>query len=387
MPGKNLIFLISQPRAGSTLLNLLLSSHKDIASASEGWISLHPIFAMKNYGNDSVFNSFLAKQALDEFFASNNITHEFHQEQIGIFLNSFYEKAIENQQKKFFLDKTPRYFYIIDELIDIFPNAKFIFLYRNPAAVLNSIINTWIKDDESLILNFMDDLLLAPSNMVKSWAKYPKKIFTLKYENLVCNPKDTLIPLYNFLNLKGDIITSYALPETQSTLGDPIGVKKHKKPSAINMDNWINELSSSKFNRFALSYIKAVGKKTFQLMGYDYNKILNSIEGSSSKTNLVDFQKLYSINQALSHSRDIKRAVFYKIMDDNENRNQKPGLEKLINQIANTETQRLSQSMKNYGNEMNRLRVELFNGKDSLLWKYTKGLRELNHYLRMFLKK
>ncbi len=385
MSGNNLIFLISQPRAGSTLLNRLLSSHRDIASAAEGWISLHPIFATKNYGNDSVFNSFLAKQALNEFFSCNNITHDFHKKQIGTFLNSFYEKAIENQQKKFFLDKTPRYYYIVEELIKIFPNAKFIFLFRNPAAVLNSIINTWIKEDESLILNFMDDLLLAPSNMVRSLVRYPTKIFTLKYENLVCNPKDTLTPLYNFLNLEGDIVTNYTLLDTQSTFGDPIGIKKHSKPSAVSIDNWRNELSSSNFIGFASSYIKSIGKETLQLMGYDFDKTLNYLENVPSKPDSLDFQKLYTVNQALSTTRDIKRAVFYKLMDKNTKCG--PGLEKLINRIASTDTQRLHQSIKKLQNETNRLQSELSNIKKILLWKYTKTLRKLFNYLYKIFKK
>jgi hypothetical protein len=45
--GKNLIFLISQPRAGSTLTQAILGSHRDIYTLSEPWLMLHPIYALR----------------------------------------------------------------------------------------------------------------------------------------------------------------------------------------------------------------------------------------------------------------------------------------------------------------------------------------------------
>ena len=38
--GDNLIFIISQPRSGSTLLQRMLSGHADIKSAAETWLML-----------------------------------------------------------------------------------------------------------------------------------------------------------------------------------------------------------------------------------------------------------------------------------------------------------------------------------------------------------
>lgn len=40
--GENLIFLISQPRAGSTMLQKVLGSHPEIHTVSEPWVALPP---------------------------------------------------------------------------------------------------------------------------------------------------------------------------------------------------------------------------------------------------------------------------------------------------------------------------------------------------------
>jgi len=48
--GKNLIFLISQPRSGSTLLQRVTGSHSEIQTESEPRIMLHPRYALKHEG-------------------------------------------------------------------------------------------------------------------------------------------------------------------------------------------------------------------------------------------------------------------------------------------------------------------------------------------------
>ena len=45
--GENLIFIISQPRSGSTLLQRMLSGNKDIKASAETWLMLHPLY--QNY--------------------------------------------------------------------------------------------------------------------------------------------------------------------------------------------------------------------------------------------------------------------------------------------------------------------------------------------------
>ena len=46
----------------------------------------------------------------------------------------------------YFLDKTPRYYLILKELEQVFPDAKFIFLFRNPVQIYASMLSTWGKD-------------------------------------------------------------------------------------------------------------------------------------------------------------------------------------------------------------------------------------------------
>ena len=55
--GENLIFIISQPRAGSTLLQRILGGHPEIHTAAEPWIMLHPLYALKSKGCSAEYNA------------------------------------------------------------------------------------------------------------------------------------------------------------------------------------------------------------------------------------------------------------------------------------------------------------------------------------------
>ena len=162
LKGEKLIFLISQPRSGSTLLQLMLSKNDEVATTSEPWIALHPFFALHDGAVDPNYGANQAKPALLEFLRESGVGTAFYKQQIAVFLQNLYNQSIRHQGKKFFLDKTPRYYNIIDDLYEVFPDAKFLVLLRNPLAVLNSVLNTWVKDDDSLLLNNFEDLMIAP---------------------------------------------------------------------------------------------------------------------------------------------------------------------------------------------------------------------------------
>src|SRR5690606_28366886 len=66
------------------------------------------------------------------------------------------------ENTRYVLDKTPRYYELLSHIPKLFPQARIIILKRNPLAVLNSIIDTWQADNISKLVEFKRDLLHAP---------------------------------------------------------------------------------------------------------------------------------------------------------------------------------------------------------------------------------
>ena len=126
------IFLFSLPRSGSTLLQRLLAGHPDIMTVSEPWLLLPFCYAVKPEGLFSEYNHGWAAKALNEFILGLPNQELDYYKVLNRFALALYGGANKNNAL-YFLDKTPRYYLIIPQIVEIFPEAKFIFLFRNPS--------------------------------------------------------------------------------------------------------------------------------------------------------------------------------------------------------------------------------------------------------------
>ncbi|MBU0595569.1 sulfotransferase, partial [Candidatus Bipolaricaulota bacterium] len=133
--GDNLIFLISQPRAGSTLLQRILGSHPEVHTVSEPWLMLHPFYATRAEGIDTEYSQRIARVGVGSFMEEMPNGRDDHDEGIRRMYAHLYTRALDGSGKSRFLDKTPRYYLIIPDLLRVFPEARFILLFRNPLAV------------------------------------------------------------------------------------------------------------------------------------------------------------------------------------------------------------------------------------------------------------
>src|SRR6202012_2553875 len=68
--GENLVFLISQPRSGSTLLQRILAGHEEVFTTAEPWIMLHLMHGLKRNGHTADYNAEWARNALADFCES-----------------------------------------------------------------------------------------------------------------------------------------------------------------------------------------------------------------------------------------------------------------------------------------------------------------------------
>ncbi len=129
----NLLFIVSQPRSGSTLLQAILSNNNQVATASEPWLLL-PFLSIKKPGIvQAEYDYSLASKAVHEFISKAGGEIQLDKK-LNSFLTDIYS-SIANGNTEYILDKTPRYYEILPEIKKIFPEAKIIVLKRNPLAV------------------------------------------------------------------------------------------------------------------------------------------------------------------------------------------------------------------------------------------------------------
>lgn len=274
--GDNLIFLISQPRSGSTLSQKILGNHPSIFTTSEPWLMLSPIYARRNRGITATYNSSLYKVAVDGFVESLPNGEDVYNESIRKMYNHLYGSALKGSSKNFFLDKTPRYYSIIPELKSIFPKAKFLILLRNPLAILASILNSWIKNDWLDLKDYKNDLFEAPRYLIEGIDLLQNDCHVFRYEELLRSPSDEIYKICQFLDIDfDDSLLNYQSHAWE--LGDHKTVDQKNFPDSNHLNKWIEQLSDPQAWRVMNDYLEALGEESIDKLGYSFTDIQRKI--------------------------------------------------------------------------------------------------------------
>jgi hypothetical protein len=279
-------FIISQPRAGSTLLQRLLATHPQIQTIGEPWAAIPFVYALREKGVSAEYIHVSLAQGFGEFVSKLPGGRAEYFREVRAMLERLQQK-ISEPGKTYFLDKTPRYHLILDELAEIFPDAKFIVLWRNPLAVVASILNTWKKGEFDLRY-YEQDIFRGPHNILSFVEKRAVQICEVRYEDLVTRPEEGGRRVTDFLELPP--LASVALPEhdplKQARLGDKTGIEKFQSVSTAPAEEWKSAFASSLRRFWGKRYLEFLGHEAVKKMGYSADELIaamNSVNTSGAQ--------------------------------------------------------------------------------------------------------
>lgn len=129
----------------------------------------------------------------------------------------------------------------IPQLLQLFPDAKFVFIVRNPENVFRSTRNLWRNvtrllglteaSDQVLEQNLLTFYELLLKNYLEHRTQIPEKnLVEVKYEDLEADPTNTIKTIYESLSLDG---FSELAPRLESYLKEKAGYQK----SPHNLEN------------------------------------------------------------------------------------------------------------------------------------------------------
>lgn len=328
MDTRKLIFILSLPRSGSTLLQKLLGNHPQIhAPISEPWIMLHPLYAIRERGIKTEYSADFARIGLEDFIAQVPEGEELFFQAVRNYANTFYQRALEISNKQYILDKTPRYLYIIPELFRVYPQARYIILLRNPLASLSSTLSGWFKNNMALLKESQNfyDLVEGPKRLVEGMEYLGTDALLVHYEDLALKPNETMRYLCQKLDIPfSSRLLNYSLHAAfQPRLGDNYGIVKYNRPVSENVNKWISHLNSQDRRPFAQVYLEALGKKMITNLGYDYAEMksqlseaknhekegLYQIPTERSAKNEFTIEEFFEAVTGLIEKGDIERAI------------------------------------------------------------------------------
>lgn len=289
------IFIFSLPRAGSTLLQRILSSHTQICSTAEPWVLLPYIYARKEKGLLAEYSHHLGYKAYNEFIEKLPKKDQDYNPLLRDFIISLYAKQCRNNEI-YFLDKTPRYYLIIPEIIEIFPEAKFIFLFRNPAHVFASIISTFCKGRLNRLHGNLIDFQTGPSALATGYRLLVNKSYKLQYEDLVKDPELHTKEIFNYLGIQNEpsVVDQFCDTTFSGSMGDLTGINKYSSISTDSLLTWTEIINSATRKRLLVHLLSSIDSATFTTHGYSRKSVIDEV--ISLNTNAIGIRDMLDIS-------------------------------------------------------------------------------------------
>lgn len=277
--GEGLIFIISAPRSGSTLLQRMLASHSMVFTHPEPHILTPLAFQGVYYEVDkAAFNHRVAAQALREYVEELPNGEEDYLDACREYCRVLYMRIMEGTGKHYFIDKTPNYAdTILPFLEKIFPNAKYIVLTRHPLAILSSNANTFFNGDYNLA-NYSRDIL---GDFIPPISKFLENkqlsILHVQYENVVQDPENVTSDILKFLglNYEKQCVDFGGQKHITKTYGDP-KIHLHTRPVTSSISNWVKDMNNnSGIYELCRSILRNIPDENLDIFGYPKKELWN----------------------------------------------------------------------------------------------------------------
>lgn len=193
-------FILSCERSGSTMLRYIVDTHSQACCPGE--------LALGSLCNALRLTLTRTPRNADSRMVELQALAETREIVSGI-MNA-YARA---KGKKLWCEKTPWNLQHLPTLAAVFPDAKYICLYRNCVDVVHSCLETsrhgFMPELARYVARMPGNLVAA---MMESWsektaklidfeAQHPGKSFRVTYESMVTSPETTLPALFSFLGL------------------------------------------------------------------------------------------------------------------------------------------------------------------------------------------
>jgi len=272
------IFIFSLPRSGSTLTQRILATHPGVATASEPWILLPLLYSCKRDGLYAEYGHRVALKAIEDFCESLPGGPSDYLGEIGELALRLYARSAKGKAR-FFVDKTPRYHVISAEILRLFPDGKFVFLWRNPLAIISSIVETWGKGRWN-IYEFDFDLFDGLAALVEACRVAGDRACSVQFEDIIGEGSEARQRLFSHIGLEFEDARTAEFSSIQlaGRMGDHTGIGIYFALSEEPLDKWKESLGSPIRKMWCRRYLRWIGEDRLRIMGYDARILLGELD-------------------------------------------------------------------------------------------------------------
>lgn len=280
------LFLFSVPRSGSTMVQRVLAAHPEVATSPEPWVLLPLLYALRREGIYAEYNHGYAAAALEDFCRDLPDGSGDYLAELRAFALRLYSKAAGGEAR-YFLDKTPRYHLVVEDIMRLFPEGKFVFLWRDPLAVVASVMRTWGRGRWNLHFREVD-LFDGLSNLISAYEKHSDEAYAVRYEDLVRYPEEWR-RLFGYLDLAFDpgVLSRFADVRLGGRMGDPTRAAGYQEISAEPLHKWKSTPANPIRKAWLRGYLRWLGRERLAVMHYGLDSLLSELDTIPNTSNMI----------------------------------------------------------------------------------------------------
>jgi hypothetical protein len=279
-PDMKMLFLVSLPRSGSTLLQRLLAAHDDFATIGEPHV-FYPYFWFTrpepSWGNLMAGMRMILEQSRNVPGLKQNFFREWRAGMLRYFASTTPRPA------RWFIDKSPGYSQVVNSMVEAFPEDFFLVLLRNPLAVAASSFRFTMHGEQGLdarldTRGFHENLYGCLDSLCRLRSRPPANVLFVNFETLLESPAATLMSICERLGVPFQKEIIHTFGSVKIDFGDP----DRAKPDRQNL----NPLMAGKWQAFydnpvrqawARRYLRWIGRERLMLLGYDYDRLRDEL--------------------------------------------------------------------------------------------------------------
>jgi hypothetical protein len=248
----------------------MLAGHSEVHCPPETWLLL-PLYA---YRSDEPLVAThqdleLAKSAIGDLIDDRQLVDAARG-----FLVTLYNQLLQENAKRILVDKTPRYYRILDFIEQLFPAATKVWLKRNPLDIAASFKSAWGIPPEELMgvtLNsYSFDATISFTLLLDFFKQEREGCAVVHYEDLVARPREVLERLLTMIGVVFEPeMIRYAENRglmdqyRRASMGDK-NLLEHSEPHNQSIGRWRTELTSDELRLV----LQTLGSQVFRDLGY-----------------------------------------------------------------------------------------------------------------------
>lgn len=243
--GEQLLFVVSPPRSGSTLVQRMIGSHSEVFTHPEPHL-VTPLAHLGYYQtvDKAPFDHINSAEAIRLFVSNLPRGEADYLDALRAYADVMYGRMLAPSGKRFFMDKTPAYALVLPFLAQLYPRAKFVVLTRHPLAIFSSFANSFFDGDWKRAHEFNPLLERYVPAIASFLRERPVPLCHVAYETVVAQPEIELERVFAYLGVENEpeAVNYGENFKAKQGPGDPISVSQHSRPVTDSLHKWAAEL-------------------------------------------------------------------------------------------------------------------------------------------------